>query len=136
MQYHDDGEKQLDDLVSTWSLGAPAEMFFRMKKKYAHPRLEEGNYNPRSEVVMGSDFWAERLQLNALHNSGMTDAYNREKSEFFRVNRNAMNKNNLSRWCLRLELNHGDFVVMHGARIHTAYEVGHCDEHINYRARR
>ena len=136
MQYHDDGEKQLDDLVSTWSLGAPAEMFFRMKKKFAHPRLEESVYNPNSEVVMGSDFWEERLKLNELYHHGMTDAFKQQKAEFFKANRNALNKNGFARWCLRLELSHGDFVVMHGAKIHTAYEVGHRDQHIVYRTRR
>ena len=57
MQWDDDGERELDDLVSTWSLGAPAHMEFRIKKSHAHPNIGETSYNPNDEVVMGSDFW-------------------------------------------------------------------------------
>ncbi|KAL8791741.1 MAG: hypothetical protein Q9195_005679 [Heterodermia aff. obscurata] len=40
MGYHDDGEQELDDLVSSWSLGAPAEMLFWIKKTHAHPIID------------------------------------------------------------------------------------------------
>ena len=64
LQYHDDGEKTLGDLVATWSLGAPGDMFFRIKKAYAHPVLNEASYDPTEEVVKGSDYWQERAALN------------------------------------------------------------------------
>lgn len=123
MQYHDDGEKELDDLVSTWSLGAPAEMFFRIKKKDAHPHLDINTYDPHAEVIMGSDFWAERMSINESYQRGFMNLYNSEKAALFAANQARMNKDTFAPWCLRLNLSHGDFVVMHGAKIHAAYEV-------------
>ena len=132
MQYHDDGEKELDDLVSTWSLGAPAEMFFRIKKKDAHPYLDVHSYDPHAEVVMGSDFWAERMSLNDSYKRGFMNIYRADKAAFFDANRAKMNKDNFAPWCLRLNLSHGDFVVMHGAKIHAAYEVCQLRSNIRF----
>lgn len=67
-QFHDDGEDTLGPTVATLSLGSPAQMLFRSKKKY-----------------MG------------------------------------VKKDNLP--CLKFPVRHGDMVVMHGTRIHQAYEV-------------
>ena len=138
MQFHDDGEKELDDLVSTWSLGGIGEMEFRIKQSHAHPFLDEKTYKPMDEVVMGSDFWKERSNLNALYKNGLMDLYKEEKANFFAENGAAIKKrrNNVVPWCLRLKLHHGDFVVMHGAKIHTSYEVSHCGRHKIYRAGR
>lgn len=58
----DDGEKTLGNLVATWSLGAPGDMFFRIKKAYAHPVLNEAT--PTGDVVIGPDCWEERTNLN------------------------------------------------------------------------
>ena len=161
-QYHDDGEKELDDLVSTWSLGAPGEMFFRIKKSYAHPVLSEATYNPKSEVVMGSDYWNERATLNNIYITGTSADFQQAKTKLFaQINKDqetkagaearkkrvseeegddsepaeddvgkedtkkGRRKGGLAPWCLRLYLRHGDFVVMHGAKIHAAYEVSH-----------
>ena len=46
------------------SLGAPGDMFFRIKKSYAHPILNEASYDPTEKVVMGSGYWQERTNLN------------------------------------------------------------------------
>ena len=138
MQYHDDGEKELDDLVATWSLGAQAEMFFRMKQSHAHPVLKETSYNPNSPVVMGSDFWQERMALNDSFKNDTKAEYRKKKADFFAKNREAISNrkmDSLKPWCLRLNLSHGDFVVMHGAEIHRSYEVSHRDRHNSYRAR-
>ena len=35
-----------------------------VKKSHAHPYLDEQTYKPSGEVVMGSDFWKERLRLD------------------------------------------------------------------------
>ena len=35
----------------------------------AHPILSEAFYDPIKEVVMGSDFWEDRVKLNTLYNS-------------------------------------------------------------------
>ena len=152
-QYHDDGEKTLGDLVATWSLGAPGSMFFRIKKAYAHPILNEASYDPTEEVVMGSDYWEERTKLNNVFTTASMDKYEKEKTKVFKDirrqaktkakgkkeasdpddgdtdvadptgNVGAGRKGSLAPWCLHLYLRHGDFVVMHGAKIHTAYEV-------------
>lgn len=39
-QYHDDGEDTLGPTVATLSLGSPAVMTFRIKKKYSRPERE------------------------------------------------------------------------------------------------
>ncbi|KAI8282352.1 hypothetical protein K4K59_007998 [Colletotrichum sp. SAR11_240] len=67
ISFHDDGEDTLGPTVATLSLGSPAQMLFRSKKKY-----------------MG------------------------------------VKKDNLP--CLKFPVRHGDMVVMHGTRIHQAYE--------------
>ena len=51
--------------MCTWSLGGTAEMSFRIKKRYAHPYLSEAFYDPTQEVVMGSDFWEERIAASS-----------------------------------------------------------------------
>ncbi|KAH0424541.1 hypothetical protein CcaCcLH18_11501 [Colletotrichum camelliae] len=67
ISFHDDGEDTLGPTVATLSLGSPAQMLFRYKKKYL----------------------------------GVT-------------------KDCLP--CLKFPVRHGDMVVMHGTRIHQAYE--------------
>lgn len=146
-------------------------MFFRIKKSYAHPDLDEATYNPKQEVVMGSDYWKERIALNNLYDAGMPNQFQQEKVKLFvkiledkkakakgkgRGKENqapgdegeddeiepvenktrkkwanqSSRKGSLPPWCLRLYLRHGDFVVMHGAKIHTAYEVSsRCLQH-------
>ena len=172
-QYHDDGEKELDDLVSTWSLGAPGEMFFRIKKSYAHPVLREATYNPQSEVVMGSDYWKARAALTGIYLTGTSADFQQAKAKLFaqiskdqktkaaaeakkkRVSeedgddsepaedeaekedtKKCNKKSGLAPWCLRLYLRHGDFVVMHGAKIHAAYEVSLSSCHHSYPSKR
>ena len=98
-------------------------MSFRIKKRYAHPYLSEAFYDPTQEVVMGSDFWEDRIKLHALHNPATMDQYKAEKARIFEMMRTNKKRNSQPPWCLRLHLRHGDFVVMHGANIHTSYEV-------------
>lgn len=136
-------------------------MFFRIKKNFAHPTLDEASYDPMREVVMGSDYWAERRALNAVFAKGPQEEFEQEKTKFFEKlskeqkakekkkkkggaetddgdgesqetpeevgagKKGASKKGGIAPWCLRLYLRHGDFVVMHGAKIHTAYEVRH-----------
>ena len=83
VQYHDDGEHELDDLVSTWSLGSAGDMTFRIKKRHAHPILFEAKYDPTAEFVMGSDFWEERMALNSLYHPQTMGKYKAEKSKLF-----------------------------------------------------
>ena len=115
-------------------------MEFRIKRSHAHPNLGEESYDPTDEVVMGSDFWQSRQRLNALYRAGHMNAFRLAKREFFDTNRTEIRRlgarNAQVPWCLQLQLSHGDFVVMHGAQIHTSYEVCHCDRHSIYRAGR
>lgn len=52
-QYHDDGEDQLNGVISTLSLGSPAVMKLRMKKKKTKGRknldLENGEHDEDNE---------------------------------------------------------------------------------------
>lgn len=123
LQYHDDGESELDDLVSTWSLGGAGEMYFRIKKRFAHPILSEAAYDPTADVVMGSDYWEERIALNSLYDPLTMGRYKAEKTRLFKKMRAEEKRKTFAPVCLKLHLRHGDFVVMHGANIHTYYEV-------------
>ena len=138
LQYHDDGEGELDELVgtSTWSLGDAGEMSFRIKKRLLcemtfvirkpsriPPFVAEATYDPTAEVVMGSDFWEERIAVNSLYHPLTMGRYKAEKARLFREMNSAKPKRGLAASCLKLHLRHGDFVVMHGANIHAFYEV-------------
>ena len=98
-------------------------MSFRIKKRFAHPILSEKYYDPDQEVVMGSDFWEDRVKLNALHNPDTMDEFKAEKARLFKKMGDEAKAKRLAPWCLKLQLRHGDFVIMHGANVHTYYEV-------------
>ena len=83
LQWHDDGEETLDDLVGTWSLGGTGEMQFRINKHYAYPALNEATYDPHAEVVMGSHYWKQRTELNHVYLTGTQEAFAAKKAEMF-----------------------------------------------------
>ena len=58
-------------------------MYFRIKKAYAHPILNEATYDPMEEVVMGSDYWEERTNLNGIYVAGALEEFEAEKLKVF-----------------------------------------------------
>ncbi|KAH0604676.1 uncharacterized protein H6S33_006344 [Morchella sextelata] len=109
MDYHDDGEAGLGETVASVSLGAPARMRFRLKKKY----------------VKDSHLWTTKPPALQQHdNSNIDDEDEDEENEDLpdlqrkssaRVPKDARVK-------LDLCLNHGDVMVMSGPGIQKYWE--------------
>ena len=126
MNYHDDGEDGLGKTVITLSLGGEATMSFRMKEKYYFPKeMSEKNtatYDPKSEVVVGSKFWAERVALNDSFESATDDEWEAAKKKLFADYKTAKGSKTPPQ-VLTITLKHGDYLIMHGSDIQKYYEV-------------
>lgn len=127
INYHDDGESGLGPTIATLSLGAPGTMRIRMKARHFHG-CSSANVYDASPPLPGCQSYTERVALHASLSSLKTSdpkAYRARLKEIpkelgLRASGNAKD-------VLRMELGHGDVVVMHGAEVQRYYE--HAVEH-------
>lgn len=121
-QYHDDGESSLGPTIATLSLGATATMYIRMKYKYYHGFSKARKLLDDDPVLQGCRFENERRILKEQFKSGeiTEDIYNRMRREvLFKNGRGEAPP------VIKMVLNHGDLVVMHGENLQKYYEVCH-----------
>ncbi|KAF2029162.1 hypothetical protein EK21DRAFT_36524, partial [Setomelanomma holmii] len=127
ISYHDDGEDGLGPTIATLSLGAPGTMRIRMKAKHYNGSSAAGVYDD-SMPLPGCQKYAERMELHPeLEKLKTTDpkAYRARMKQIPKDLKLKSSGN--ARGVLKMELGHGDIVVMHGADIQRYYE--HAVEH-------
>ncbi|GAM84217.1 hypothetical protein ANO11243_022110 [Dothideomycetidae sp. 11243] len=118
IKYHDDGENGLGDTVASLSLGYPAEMYFRVKKKHWFGMATSGQFNT-SRPLPGTPKYDEKvaayqqLQQNEQISEGKGE---RLKEIAMGIGLQHISGKDRKPW-LRLRLCHGDIVVMHGREI-------------------
>ncbi|KAI2740369.1 hypothetical protein DTO013E5_5410 [Penicillium roqueforti] len=123
--FHDDGESSLGPSIATLSLGAKATMFVRMKYKYfngstrrAEPR-QIGTLLQNDPVLKDCMFEGERRTLKEEFDAGEISQSDYDDS------RRALAMGRKGREApvtIKMELNHGDLVVMHGEDLQKYYE--------------
>ncbi|OQD65990.1 hypothetical protein PENPOL_c005G09227 [Penicillium polonicum] len=123
--FHDDGESSLGPTIATLSLGAKATMFVRMKYKYfngctrrAEPK-QLGNLLQDDPVLKDCMFEGERRALKEEFDAGeiSQDEYDDSRRAL------AMGrKGKEAPVTIKMELHHGDLVVMHGENLQKYYE--------------
>lgn len=127
-QFHDDGEDSLGPTIATLSLGAKSKMEIRMKTKYYHGyrynRSRLGSYHPVLDdpVLQGCKHEDERRDLKEQYSGNMISKaeYDDARVQLFADKRY---QNSTPPVLIRMELKHGDLVVMHGADLQKYYEV-------------
>ncbi|OXV10959.1 hypothetical protein Egran_01280 [Elaphomyces granulatus] len=121
MGYHDDGESGLGPTVTTLSLGGRATMKVRMKREYYL-----GFHKSRDDLVkddpvlVGCCKYEERIALKGeFDNRSITkEQYDQRRTEIFKT----VIKPGQVKPLIEMRLQHGDFVVMHGANLQKYYE--------------
>ena len=127
INYHDDGEFGLGPTIATLSLGAPGTMRIRMKARHYNGSSPAGVYDD-APPLPGCQQYDERLALQSgLEDLKQTDpkAY-RARLKHIPKQLKLKSSGN-AKDVLRMELGHGDIVVMHGAEMQKYYE--HAVEH-------
>ncbi|KAB8237547.1 uncharacterized protein BDW43DRAFT_321906 [Aspergillus alliaceus] len=117
--YHDDGESSLGPTIATLSLGAQSTMLIRMKSVYFNGRSKNNIFLAEDPVLPGCAFEIERQNLKTrMHNRDIThEIYDKELKEVLKGH-----KCSVAKPCIKLQLNHGDLVVMHGENLQKYYE--------------
>lgn len=127
INYHDDGEFGLGPTIATLSLGAPGTMRIRMKARHYHGCSSAGVYDA-SPPLPGCQQFSARSALHPslahLHASD-AKAFRARLKEIPRELKLKASGN--AKDVLRMELGHGDIVVMHGSEVQKYYE--HAVEH-------
>ncbi|GKZ58573.1 hypothetical protein AnigIFM49718_004398 [Aspergillus niger] len=118
--YHDDGESALGPTISTLSLGAKSTMLVRMKYKYYHGYSRAKNLLAEDPVMPGCKNYTRRRELKARLQDGSIDRemYDELRREGI-VRKGAGGE---ATPCIKMEVNHGDLVVMHGEGLQRFYE--------------
>ncbi|KAF4763151.1 hypothetical protein HAV15_000337 [Penicillium sp. str.  len=123
--FHDDGESSLGPTIATLSLGAKATMFVRMKYKYfngctrrAEPK-QLGNLLQDDPVLKDCMFEGERRALKEDFDAGeiSQDEYDDSRRAL-----SMGRKGKEAPVTIKMELHHGDLVVMHGENLQKYYE--------------
>ncbi|TQB70752.1 hypothetical protein MPDQ_008099 [Monascus purpureus] len=125
ISYHDDGEESLGPTIASLSLGAKADMKFRMKAKYYHGYTKSKNNLLADDPVLPNCHNEEhRRSLKADFEAGKIDQekYNEERRKL------PISKSREASAMIKLELNHGDIVVMHGENLQKYYEPEYIDD--------
>ena len=119
-QFHDDGESSLGPTIATLSLGAKANMLIRMKYKYHNGASRAKKVLNDDPVLKGCQFEDERRELKDKFESGeiTREEYEEQRKETFK-----QRKAGEAYPLIKMELNHGDLVVMHGENLQKYYEV-------------
>lgn len=118
-QYHDDGESSLGPTIATLSLGAKSTMYIRMKYKYYHGYSKAKRLLDDDPVLDGCKAHGERLKLKqSLAEQLIT------KREYGDARRALLQKgrNGEATPIIKLDLHHGDLVVMHGESLQKYFE--------------
>ncbi|KAH8712265.1 hypothetical protein GQ44DRAFT_829984 [Phaeosphaeriaceae sp. PMI808] len=127
INYHDDGELGLGPTIATLSLGAPGAMRIRMKCRYYRGCSATGIYDD-SRPLPGCESYTARIALQPVlgglkvSNPAVYRARLKELPRELKLTRVGNAKD-----VLKMELGHGDIVVMHGAELQKYYE--HAVEH-------
>jgi hypothetical protein len=128
-QYHDDGETSLGPTIATLSLGAKSTMLIRMKYKYfngATRRVDTkkaANILQDDPMLKGCLFERERSALKEKFEAGKISQNEYDNSRRALL---AGQKGKEAPAAIKLELHHGDLVVMHGENLQKYYEVCGC----------
>lgn len=119
-QYHDDGEVSLGPTIATLSLGGSSTMTIRMKYKYF-------NGLSKAKVVLNDDpvlehcrFEKERQELKEQFKTG---AISKETYDTLRKEVLKGSKAQEAPPIIKIELHHGDLLVMHGEDLQKYYEA-------------
>ncbi|KAL6230477.1 hypothetical protein BDW75DRAFT_234370 [Aspergillus navahoensis] len=124
--YHDDGEYSLGPTIATLSLGSPATMAVRMKYKYYHgftkASKEKSALLTDDPVLPQCENYTNRqnLKKQLLNGSITKDEYKKAWFESFAENKGQ----DVPPDMIKMKLNHGDMVVMHGEGVQKYYEHG------------
>ncbi|KAJ5908332.1 Oxoglutarate/iron-dependent dioxygenase [Penicillium taxi] len=115
--FHDDGESSLGPTITTLSLGSQATMEIRMKGKYYHGKTKSKLLSD-DVVLEGCRFEEERRELKGRVLAGETTQaeYDSERSILLKARAGEAPS------FIKMDLCHGDFVVMHGENLQKYYE--------------
>lgn len=126
INYHDDGEHGLGPTIATLSLGAPGTMRLRMKARHYHG-VTSTVYEDATPLA-GCQHYEARTALHAdLQALKVSDpkAYRARLKDI--PKELGLKSSGHAKDVLKMELGHGDIVVMHGAQVQKYYE--HAVEH-------
>ncbi|KAF9887333.1 hypothetical protein FE257_010328 [Aspergillus nanangensis] len=117
--YHDDGESSLGPTIATLSLGAKSTMFIRMKYKYFNGFSKAKKLLAEDPVLPNCNLQVKRQELRERYHRGEIDQieYDDHRHRLFKGVRGGEATS-----CIKMELNHGDLVVMHGEKLQKYYE--------------
>ncbi|CAG8185575.1 unnamed protein product [Penicillium salamii] len=123
--FHDDGESSLGPTIATFSLGAKATMLIRMKYKYFNGATRKvdgtavGTLLQDDPVLKDCKFEYERRKLkDDLEAGAITrEGYDRSRWDLLKGR-----KGKEAPTAIKMELHHGDLVVMHGENLQKYYE--------------
>jgi alkylated DNA repair dioxygenase AlkB len=127
IHYHDDGEFGLGPTIATLSLGAPGTMRIRMKARYFHGSSSAGVYDDARPIPGCSQYEARAALQPSL------DLLKAQDPKAYRARLKQIPKelklkhSGHAKDVLKMELGHGDVVVMHGAELQKYYE--HAVDH-------
>jgi len=118
IKYHDDGEEGLGETVASLSLGHPADMSFRVKRKHLTGVSKAGTFIDKMPIPGTNQYEARKAAYEDLHTVSRLDVAGRKDRL-----RSLPKELDLKDVCkdrkawIRLRLSHGDMVVMHGRAI-------------------
>ncbi|KAE8383316.1 hypothetical protein BDV26DRAFT_287818 [Aspergillus bertholletiae] len=118
--YHDDGETSLGPTIATLSLGARSTMQIRMKYKYYKGQSNRNVLLENDPVLPGCAFQSQRQALKTEQENGVItqSKYDKQRRELFKSDRSQCE----AKPFIKLDLHHGDMVVMHGENLQKYYE--------------
>ncbi|KAJ5833593.1 hypothetical protein N7474_001904 [Penicillium riverlandense] len=119
--FHDDGESSLGPTIATLSLGAPSTMSIRMKYKYYHGLTRAKHLVDNDPTLEGCKHEEGRLDLKKQLDAGKISQshYKERLYDLLKVGTTAGGE---APPRMRLELHHGDLVVMHGENLQSYFE--------------
>ncbi|PYH69162.1 hybrid D-mandelate dehydrogenase-like dehydrogenase/2OG-Fe(II) oxygenase [Aspergillus vadensis CBS 113365] len=122
--YHDDGESSLGPTISTLSLGAKSTMLVRMKYKYYHGYSRAKKLLEEDPVLPGCKNYLRRRELKAGLLGGSIDreGYDELRREGLSMKKGGTGGGGEATPCIKMEVNHGDLVVMHGEGLQKFFE--------------
>ncbi|PYH92964.1 hypothetical protein BO71DRAFT_400122 [Aspergillus ellipticus CBS 707.79] len=117
--YHDDGESSLGPTVATLSLGAKSTMLVRMKYTYYHGFSKAKKPLSDDPVLLGCDQYDQRKALKSQFTDG---SLNEAAYSDLRLGILKKSRSREAPPCIKMELNHGDLLIMHGENLQKYYE--------------
>ena len=96
-------------------------MTMRMKERYWKGFTKSLNYNPHEPVLPGAALEDERRELNALYGTISAEEFDQRQKAIYKKGLATLRKK--APVLLKMPLDHGSIVVMHGAEMQKYYEV-------------